>query len=175
LTSVAEAYGEVVWFWRRGAGVKSVGKRKHPKGDGGKRAVLRGEHEVSRKAIAQGRPGCFRRTCMLVCISCYAQTAHETAGAARTRSSRGLPCDLYFVRAKTMQTSGAMCREKAASHSIVVLREGGGPSIPETPMIEPISRGVLDPSAGACHRARIRATRWRRMTAERARPFSHHC
>ena len=36
-------------------------------GDGGKRAVLRGEHEVSRKAIAQGRPECFRRTCMLVC------------------------------------------------------------------------------------------------------------
>ena len=25
LTSVAEAYGEVVWFWRRGAGVKSAG------------------------------------------------------------------------------------------------------------------------------------------------------
>ena len=28
--------------------------------DGGKRAVLRGEHEVSRKAIAQGRPECIR-------------------------------------------------------------------------------------------------------------------
>jgi hypothetical protein len=24
LTRVAEAYGEVVWFWRRGAGVKST-------------------------------------------------------------------------------------------------------------------------------------------------------
>ena len=35
--------------------------------DGGKRAVRRGEHEVSRKAIAQGRPGCSRCTCMLVC------------------------------------------------------------------------------------------------------------
>src|SRR6476620_11260881 len=29
-------------------------------GGGGKRAVLRGEHEVSRKAIAQGRPECSR-------------------------------------------------------------------------------------------------------------------
>ena len=29
-------------------------------GDGGKRAVHRGEHEVSRKATAQGRPECFR-------------------------------------------------------------------------------------------------------------------
>ena len=28
--------------------------------DGGKRAVHRGEHEVSRKATAQGRPGCLR-------------------------------------------------------------------------------------------------------------------
>src|SRR2546430_11604124 len=36
-------------------------------GDGGKRAVLREEREVSRKATAQGRPGCSRWTCMLVC------------------------------------------------------------------------------------------------------------
>src|SRR5215207_7640360 len=35
--------------------------------NGGKRAVLRGEHEVSRKAIAQGRPECFALPCMLVC------------------------------------------------------------------------------------------------------------
>ena len=35
--------------------------------NGGKRAVLRGEHEVSRKAIAQGRPECFPLPCMLVC------------------------------------------------------------------------------------------------------------
>ena len=38
-----------------------------PRGDGGKRAVHRGEHEVSRKATAQGRPGCSACTCMLVC------------------------------------------------------------------------------------------------------------
>ena len=55
--------------------------------NGGKKAVLREEHEVSRKAIAQGRPGCSRCTCMLVCTFCYAQTAHETSGAASTRSS----------------------------------------------------------------------------------------
>ncbi len=64
LTCVARAYGEVVWFGRRGAGVKRAIRSA---GDGGKRAVLREEHEVSRKAIAQGRPECFRRTCMLVC------------------------------------------------------------------------------------------------------------
>ena len=65
LTCAAQTYGEVVWFGRRGAGVKLRGICLA--GDGGKRAVLREEHEVSRKAIAQGRPGCFRRTCMLVC------------------------------------------------------------------------------------------------------------
>ena len=52
-----DAYGEVVWFGRRGAGVKL---RETMRNDGGKRAVLREEHEVSRKAIAQGRPECFR-------------------------------------------------------------------------------------------------------------------
>jgi hypothetical protein len=49
-----------------------------------------------------------------------------------------------------MQTSGAMRREIATSHSTVIAREGGRSSIPETAMIEPISRGVLDapPSRG---------------------------
>src|SRR6185503_20962243 len=63
-TYAPDAYGEVVWFGRRGAGVKlAIGSAS----DGGKRAVLREEHEVSRKAIAQGRPECFPLPCMLVC------------------------------------------------------------------------------------------------------------
>ena len=66
-TYAPDAYGEVVWFGRRGAGVKLRGVY-FLRGDGGKRAVLRGEHEVSRKAIAQGRPECFALPCMLVCI-----------------------------------------------------------------------------------------------------------
>src|SRR6266516_821048 len=56
-------------------------------GDGGKRAVHRGERAISCKAIAQGRPECFRRTCMLVCRLLPCALARETAGAARTRSS----------------------------------------------------------------------------------------
>ena len=43
----------------RGAGVKFAGG-KLLAGDGGKKAVLRGDHVISRKAIAQGRPECFR-------------------------------------------------------------------------------------------------------------------
>src|SRR4029450_13930546 len=54
--------------------------------DGGKRAVLREEHEVSRKAIARGRPECSRCP-VCSCALLFAQIARETAGAASTRSS----------------------------------------------------------------------------------------
>src|SRR5215204_1212798 len=81
----------------------SPGGRKFLPDDGGKRAVLRGEHEVSRKTIAQGRPECCR------CPVCS--------------------CAVLLAQ---------------------IARESGRSSIPETPMIEPISRGVLDapPSRG---------------------------
>jgi hypothetical protein len=82
-TCAPEAYGEVVWFGRRGAGVKLAIRSA---GDGGKRAVLREEHEVSRKAIAQGRPECSRCP-VCSCALLFAQIARETAGAASTRSS----------------------------------------------------------------------------------------
>src|SRR5215212_506209 len=72
LTCVAQAYGEVVWFGRRGAGVKRAIRSA---GDGGKRAVLRGEHEVSRKAIAQGRPECSRcPVCSCAVLFCANRT-----------------------------------------------------------------------------------------------------
>src|ERR1700730_9775229 len=48
--------------------------------------ILRGEREVSRKAIAQGMPECLRCTCMLVCVF-FTHFAHGTAGAARIRHS----------------------------------------------------------------------------------------
>jgi hypothetical protein len=72
-----------VWFGRRGAGAKLAIRSA---GDGGKRAVLREEHEVSRKAIAQGRPECSRCP-VCSCAVLFAQIARETAGAASTRSS----------------------------------------------------------------------------------------
>src|SRR6266702_4991880 len=82
-TYAPEAYGEVVWFGRRGAGAKRAIRSA---GDGGKRAVLREEHEVSCKAIAQGRPECSRCP-VCSCALLFAQIARETAGAASTRSS----------------------------------------------------------------------------------------
>src|SRR4249919_4365109 len=80
------AYGKDVWSRRRGAGVNAPGGNSFSGRNGGKRAVLRGEHVISRKAIAQGRPDALRWTCMLVC-ALFVHIAHETAGAARTRSS----------------------------------------------------------------------------------------
>jgi hypothetical protein len=51
-----------------------------------RRIRRRGEHGISRKAIAQGMPECSVCTCMLVCVF-RASFAHETAGAASTRHS----------------------------------------------------------------------------------------
>ena len=80
----AEAYGEVVWSWRRDAGAKLCGS--FPQGDGGNKPAHRGEHEVSRKAIAQGMSECFRSP-VCSCAPNAQFLAHETAGAARTRHS----------------------------------------------------------------------------------------
>src|SRR5438445_13759050 len=65
--------------WRQAGG-------RYPAGDGGKRAVHRGERAISRKAIAQGRPECSRCP-VCSCAFLFAQIARETAGAASTRSS----------------------------------------------------------------------------------------
>jgi hypothetical protein len=45
-TNGARADGEVVWFWRLDAGAKSGGS--FPRGDGGKKADHRGDHEGNR-------------------------------------------------------------------------------------------------------------------------------
>ena len=82
---------------------------------------------------------------MLVCIS-FSTTAHEIAGAARIRHSLR---PLVFGGGRFQQASGASCREIAnlCLGGRLVRRSStseGGSSIPETPMIEPKSRGVLD-------------------------------
>ena len=93
------------------------GKRKFLAGDGGKRAVLRGEHEASRKAIAQGRPGCSACTCMLVC----AFLVRKLHTGPRVQRAPGLPCALIFSRGQqTMQNSGKRCREKEKPHQFVI-------------------------------------------------------
>ena len=78
---------------------------------------------------------------MLVC-ALLVHIAHETAGAARIRHSLR---PLFSEGESYLQTSGAMRREIAGAHPVVIARLNP-PSIPETSMIEPRSRGVLDHS-----------------------------
>ena len=82
--------------------------------DGGNKAGHRGKREVSRKPIAQGKPECFRWTCMLVCAIFLHKLAHEIAGAARTRLS--LRPRLWRGGRKMTQDSGGSRRENAESY-----------------------------------------------------------
>jgi hypothetical protein len=79
----AAAYGEVVWSWRRDPGVKPAGD---PPATVARKAAHRGEHEVSRKTIARGKPGCLGCTCQIR-VHSFAVFAHGAAGAASTRLS----------------------------------------------------------------------------------------
>src|SRR3954462_2607593 len=92
-----------------------------PGRNGGKKAVLRGELVISRKAIAQGMSDVLRCP-VCSCAALFALFAHEIAGAARIRHSLR-PLD--FEGEEIQQTSGAMRRENANPHSTVVVREGG--------------------------------------------------
>src|SRR6266516_2814077 len=79
-------------------------------GDGGKRAVRRGEHEVSRKATAQGRPGCSACTCMLVCAFLVRNCTRDRGCSVHPV----FPAPSTLRRGQTkIQTSGATRREKA--------------------------------------------------------------
>ena len=85
-------------------------RRKHLADDGGKRAVLRGEHDISRKAIAQGRPGCSVCTCMLVCMFCL----RKSHTGSRVQRAPGLPCALISSRGQHEDANlGQTCRENA--------------------------------------------------------------
>src|SRR5262245_10080345 len=52
-----------------------------------KEAAHRGEHEISRKTIARGKPGCPGCTCGLTRVLSVALFAHGTAGAVGARLS----------------------------------------------------------------------------------------
>ena len=100
LTSVAEADGEVVWSWRPDAGVKYLQGSLHGATEA-KEPGHRGEHEISRKATAQGKPDASAEP-VCSCAFSSVHIAHETAGAARTRPSLR---PLFLGRANDRQTS----------------------------------------------------------------------
>ena len=113
-----------------------------------------GRARISRKAIAQGMSECSPLPCMLVC-ALYHYIARETAGAARTRHSL-LPRfsgETDFFRTRALRRGIAeVClmdsnapRIQVSSPPCAQLRTGAGDPVPETPVILPISRGVLVP------------------------------
>ena len=79
-------------------------------GDGGKRAVLRGEHEVSRKAIAQGRPGCSACTCMLVCAFLVRNCTRDRGCSVHPV----FPAPSHFERARRSKTRANVSRDREA-------------------------------------------------------------
>src|SRR5207253_9810615 len=88
-----------------------------------RKPVHRGERDISRKTIAQGKPDCLRWTCMLVCVF-LVHLAHETAGAACIRLSL---CPPLLGRVRTDAKLGRMApRECGRAYlPIVIAREGG--------------------------------------------------
>src|SRR5216684_9409570 len=78
----------------------------------------RGEREVSRKTIAQGRPDASAEP-VCSCAPFYVQLAHETAGAARTRLSlRPLFSGGTNVLAKLGQSTPRECEHMFRAPSL---------------------------------------------------------
>src|SRR3954469_8597425 len=83
--------------------------------NGGKRAVLREEHEVSRKAIAQGRPECFALPCMLVCPFVCANRTRDRGCSKHPV----FPAPSKFWRDKRRCKPRTQCAARTRSHICV--------------------------------------------------------
>ena len=149
----AVADGEIVWSRHPDAGVKFVGSKRFSGMTVARKPGRRGERDISRKTIAQGRPDALRWTCMLVrALLCTLRTG------PRVQRAPGFPCALCLERAGVKDKTRAQCA--ARSRRRVTLYDAshlyssspgltGRSSNPETPAIEPRSRGVLDRPAFA--------------------------
>ena len=153
------AYGEVVWSWRpllalnrrRRCGLDRA-RKLNPPVTVTRRIRRRGEHEISRKAIAQGMSVCSPLPCMLVCA--FLRTlAHETAGAARTRHSLR---PLFERGATNLKASDAnhAARTRTHAHSDVVSCEPRDPYAAADDWIQRSRRQLLtiDPRHGSLRR-----------------------
>src|ERR1700726_3242441 len=106
-TSGAIADGEVVWSWRPDAGAK-LSRTQFAKVTGAKEPGPRGEHEVTVKTIAQGRPDESGTTCGNYRV--LTTNAHGPRVRAGTRSSLR---PLFFRGTRYIQNPGASRREMA--------------------------------------------------------------
>src|ERR1700730_5702053 len=117
LTSAAEADGEVVWFWRRDAGVKFAGSKRFLRATVARKPVHRGERDISRKPLRrEGRNASAEPVC-----SCAFSSVHLHA-RPRVQRASGFPCALVLLwnRANVTQSSGVTSRENEDSHLAVI-------------------------------------------------------
>jgi len=81
-------------------------------GDGGKRAVHRGELAISRKTTAQGMSDVLR--CPVCSCAHFLCTLRMRP---RVQRASGIPCALFFFEGERyLQSSGASCRENAKQY-----------------------------------------------------------
>src|SRR5262249_43084552 len=127
----------------------------NPSATEAKRIRLRGELGISRKTIAQGMSDALRCP-VYSCASPHSFCTRDRGCSAHP----AFPAPSSFERCGNYhQTSGASRRETAELYSVQAMSlraQRSNPLLPRAP-----KDGLL---RGACHRARVCATRWLAMT-----------
>src|SRR4051812_7832167 len=152
-TNGAVAYDKGVWFWhpwlvsswRRFAGPNRASGNRQFAGDGGKRNSSPGSarYKPSNPLRRKGR----MPRLIPVCSCAFSLRLLHTRPRVPA-STRPSLHPLNFLGLENSSTTRA--QRVAGMLSLVIAREGGRSSIPETPVIESTGRGVLDapPSRG---------------------------
>ena len=121
LTSVAFAYGEVVWVRRPDAGVKFEGGQCCPRAMVSQKAGSPGRSRISRKAIAQGRPDASAKpVCLRAPSCCNYRTQDRGCGAHPV-----FPAPSILNRANEMQNSGRIAPREG--ERMCIFRHSGAP------------------------------------------------
>src|ERR1700751_2121979 len=91
------------------------------------KAVHRGEHEVSRKAIARGKPGCLGCTCQ---TRVHSSTTHRTRRCGRSQRP-AFPAPSVQEGANEMQSSGENRAVRTRAHVSLSMRATCPPLLDE--------------------------------------------
>jgi hypothetical protein len=152
-TSGIEAYGKSVWFWhpwlvsnrRRFSQAQPGLQNRQFADDGGKRNSSPGRARHKPSNHCAGNAGMLRLY-LYARVRLYHHLLHT---GPRVQQAPGIPCALLLGR-NGWQSPGETRRGKvkvcspSSSALCAIAHWGGRSSIPETPAIEPIGRGVLD-------------------------------
>src|SRR5947209_5474176 len=73
----------------------------------------RGEHRISRRTIAQGRPDCFGKPVVTTLVRFFCLRAR-----LRVHRAPGFPCALLLLEGCLLHSSGKSCRGNAEPHPL---------------------------------------------------------